>query len=78
MKITALELLNKLKLVLMSEKKSIPNEETRKRLVSNLRKNRVELQEFGFQLEELLAQMEKEVREQKLKRLEKTKQNLLL
>lgn len=62
----------------MSEKKSIPNEETRKRLVSNLRKNRVELQEFGFQLEELLAQMEKEVREQKLKRLEKTKQNLLL
>ncbi|KOR34250.1 MULTISPECIES: hypothetical protein [Planktothricoides] len=61
----------------MSEKKSIPNEETRKRLVSNLRKNRVELQEFGFQLEELLAQMEKEVREQKLKRLEMTKQNLL-
>jgi len=62
----------------MSEKKSIPNEETRKKLVSNLRKNRVQLQEFGFQLEELLAQMEKEVREQKLKRLETTKQNLLL
>lgn len=62
----------------MSAEKSIPNEETRKKLVSNLRKNRVELQEFGFQLEELLAQMEKEVREQKLKRLETTKQNLLL
>jgi hypothetical protein len=60
----------------MIEKTSIPNEETRKNLVTNLRKNRLDLQEFGFQLEEVLAILEKELREQRLKRLEKNKQNL--
>jgi hypothetical protein len=61
----------------MSEQKSIPNEETRKKLVGNLQKNRLKLQEFGFELEEVLAQMEKQVRQQKLKKLETTKQKLL-
>ena len=62
----------------MSKKKSIPNQQTRKRLVTNLRKSRLDLQEFGFELEELLASLEKEVREQKLKRLEQIKHNLLI
>jgi hypothetical protein len=62
----------------MSNKTSIPNQETRKRLVTNLRKSRLDLQEFGFELEELLASLEKEVREQKLKRLEQNKHNLLI
>ena len=63
---------------IMSKKKSIPNQQTRKRLVTNLRKSRLDLQEFGFELEELLASLEKEVREQKLKRLEQIKHNLLI
>jgi hypothetical protein len=63
---------------IMSNKTSIPNQETRKRLVTNLRKSRLDLQEFGFELEELLASLEKEVREQKLKRLEQNKHNLLI
>ena len=63
---------------IMINRTSIPNQETRKRLVTNLRKSRLDLQEFGFELEELLASLEKEVREQKLKRLEQNKQNLLI
>ncbi len=57
----------------MSKKSFIPNLETRKRLVNNLRQTRLELQDFGLQLEELLAGIEKEIREQKLKRLEKSR-----
>ena len=57
----------------MSKKSFIPNKETRKRLVNNLRQTRLELQDFGLQLEELLAGIEKEIREQKLKRLEKSR-----
>lgn len=52
----------------MSQKTIIPNPETRKRLVANLRQTRFELQDFGLQLEELLANIEKELRDQKLER----------
>jgi hypothetical protein len=55
----------------MSQQSFIPNPETRKRLVTNLRQTRLDLQDFGLQLEELLAGVEKEIREQKLKRLQK-------
>jgi|GEM_PF-1308745 hypothetical protein len=60
------------------KKASIPNQETRQRLISNLRQTRLELQDFGIQLEELLAGIEKEIRETKLKRLTKSKQKLSL
>ncbi|WP_204101825.1 MULTISPECIES: hypothetical protein [Spirulina sp. CCY15215] len=52
---------------------SIPTPETRKRLVSNLRQTRLELQEFGLQLEEVLAALEQDIQEQKVKRLAKLK-----
>jgi hypothetical protein len=52
----------------MSQKTIIPNPERRKRLVANLRQTRFELQDFGLQLEELLASIEKEIRDQKLER----------
>lgn len=58
---------------MMNKKSFIPNKETRKRLVNNLRQTRLELQDFGLQLEELLAGIEKDIREQKLKRLEKSR-----
>ncbi len=57
---------------------SMPNQETRKRPITNLRQTRLELQDFGLQLEELLAGIEREIREQKLKRLAKNKRNLLV
>ncbi len=59
----------------MSQQSFIPNSETRKRLVTNLRQTRLDLQDFGLQLEELLAGIEKEIREQKLKRLQKNQAN---
>ena len=57
----------------MNEELQIPNEETRQRLIANLHKTRLELQEFGFELEEIIAQIEKDIREQKLRRLRKIK-----
>ncbi len=59
----------------MNQQSFIPNSETRKRLVTNLRHTRLDLQNFGLQLEELLASVEKEIREQKLKRLQKNQSN---
>jgi hypothetical protein len=52
----------------MSQQTIIPNLETRKKLVASLRQTRFELQDFGLQLEELLANIEKEIRDQKLER----------
>ncbi len=46
----------------MTEVPQIPNEETRKRLSTNLRRSILELQEFGLQLEEILASLEKHIR----------------
>ena len=61
---------------IMNNKRSIPNQQTRKYLITNLKKSRLDLQEFGLELEELLASLEKQVRKQKLKRLEQNKYNL--
>jgi hypothetical protein len=49
----------------------IPDEETRKRLLANLRQTRLDLQEFGLQLDEVEALLDRDIREQKMKRLEK-------
>ncbi len=55
----------------MNEPSRIPNEETRKRLLKNLHQGVLDLQEFGFQLEEVQAGLDKHIREQKIKRLQK-------
>ncbi|MFB2922853.1 hypothetical protein [Aerosakkonema funiforme] len=60
----------------MTKEARIPDEETRKRLSKNLRKSILELQEFGLQLEEIEAGLEKHIREQKRNRLEKVRQNM--
>jgi hypothetical protein len=60
----------------MTEQPRIPDEATRKRLLDNLRQSRLDLQEFGLQLEEVLAGLEKHIREQKFKRIERTRQNI--
>lgn len=61
---------------IMNKKTSIPSEQTRKYLITNLKKSRLDLVEFGFELEELLTSIEKEIREQKLIRLERNKYKL--
>lgn len=53
----------------------IPDPETRARLLSSLRQTRLQLEEFGLQLEEIIAGLEKHIREQKLQRIANTKQN---
>ncbi|MFB2937568.1 hypothetical protein ACE1B6_20155 [Aerosakkonemataceae cyanobacterium BLCC-F154] len=60
----------------MTNQPRIPNPETRARLLSSLRQTRLELEEFGLQLEEVIAGLEKQIREQKLRRIEKAKQKL--
>ena len=60
----------------MNNEPRIPDEETRKRLSINLRKARLDLEEFGLQLEEIEAGLDKHIREQKMKRLEKSRQYL--
>ena len=60
----------------MNEQLRIPDEETRKRLSNNLRKSIFQLQEFGLQLEEIEAGLEKHIREQKRNRLEKVRQKM--
>lgn len=60
----------------MNNEPRIPDEETRKRLSMNLRKARLDLEEFGLQLDEIEAGLDKHIREQKMKRLEKSRQYL--
>lgn len=60
----------------MNNEPRIPDEETRKRLSINLRKARLDLEEFGLQLDEIEAGLDKHIREQKMKRLEKSRQYL--
>jgi DNA-binding transcriptional regulator YhcF (GntR family) len=59
----------------MNEQFPIPDEETRKRLLKKLRQGILDLQEFGFQLEEVQAGLDKHIREQKMKRLETRREN---
>jgi hypothetical protein len=60
----------------MNEQFRIPDEETKKRLLRLLRQGILDLQEFGFQLEEVQAGLDKHIREQKMKRLETRRENL--
>ncbi|WP_413265531.1 hypothetical protein [Floridanema flaviceps] len=60
----------------MTNQPRIPDPETRARLLNSLRQTRLELEEFGLQLEEVIAGLEKHIREQKLRRIEKAKQKL--
>lgn len=55
----------------MNQKSFIPNIEKRKHLINNLRQSRLQLQEFGLDLDELLAGIEKEIREKKREKLKK-------
>lgn len=53
----------------MSKQPYIPDSETSKRLLANLRKTRLEIRESNLELDEILARLEQESRERQLERV---------
>lgn len=47
----------------------IPNQETRNRLLNNLRRTHLELEEFGLELDKIISTLEQKKQEQKLNRV---------
>ena len=60
----------------MNERFRIPDEETRKNSLKNLRQSILDLQEFGIQLEEIEAGLDRHIRDRKIKCLETKRENL--
>ena len=46
-----------------------PDSETSKRLLANLRQTRLEMREFNLELEEIMARLEQDLRQQRLQRV---------
>ncbi|MGK7943027.1 MAG: hypothetical protein AB4058_00980 [Microcystaceae cyanobacterium] len=53
----------------MNQPSHTPNAETSQRLLTNLRRTRLEMKEFNLELEEMIAQLDQELCQQKLKRV---------
>jgi hypothetical protein len=60
----------------MDKQPRIPDKETQARLLANLRRTRLEMEEFNLQLDEISARLDQEIREQKLTRVRKSLANL--
>ena len=56
----------------MKKQPRIPDTQTSKRLLANLRRTRLEIQEINLQLDEISAKLDEELREQKLQRIRKS------
>lgn len=50
----------------MTDKPRVPDPETSKRLLANLRQTRLEMQEFNLELDEINAKLEHDIRQQRL------------
>ncbi|WP_009631785.1 hypothetical protein [Synechocystis sp. PCC 7509] len=50
----------------------MPSPSVDPRLLSNLRRARLEFEELGLQLEKVIARFDEEIRKQKLKRIQKS------
>jgi hypothetical protein len=50
----------------------MPNSSVDQRLLGNLRRARLEMEEVGLQLDEVLAKFDEKIRQQKLKRIQKS------
>lgn len=57
---------------IMTQQPRIPDPETSKRLLENLRRARLELAESNLELAEVSALLDKELREQRLSRVRRT------
>ena len=53
----------------MNNQPRIPDPETAKRLLANLRQTHLEMHEFNLELEALTAQVEADIQQQKLRRM---------
>jgi hypothetical protein len=50
----------------------MPNPSVDRRLLGNLRRARLEMEEVGLQLDEVLAKFDEKIRQQKFKRIQKS------
>ncbi len=53
----------------MTNKPRVPDPETSKRLLANLRRTSLEMQEFNLELDEINAKLEHDARQQRLARV---------
>lgn len=56
----------------MTEQRLTPDLQTRTRLLANLRRTRLELEEFGLQLEEVTNFIERDIQQKRLKRIQRS------
>jgi hypothetical protein len=56
----------------MTDQPLMPSPSIDQRLLSNLRRARLEIEELGLQFDEVLARFDEEIRQQKLKRIQKS------
>jgi hypothetical protein len=56
----------------MTDKPLMPNPLVDQRLLSNLRRARLDMEELGLQFDEVLARFDEEIRQQKLKRIQQS------
>jgi hypothetical protein len=56
----------------MTDQPLMPSPSVDQRLLSNLRRARLEIEELGLQFDEVLARFDEEIRQQKLKRIQKS------
>jgi hypothetical protein len=54
----------------MTNKPMMPDPSVDQRLLGNLRRARLEIEELGLQLDEVLARFDEEIRQQRLKRIQ--------
>ncbi|MGB8699938.1 MAG: hypothetical protein WCD18_11025 [Thermosynechococcaceae cyanobacterium] len=56
----------------MTNQPLMPDPSVDRRLLSNLRRARLEIEELGLQLDEVLARFDEEIRQQRLQRIQKS------
>ncbi|KJH72828.1 hypothetical protein [Aliterella atlantica] len=56
----------------MNNQPLMPNPSVDLRLLSNLRRNRLEIEALGLQFDEVLARFDEEIRQQRLQRIQKS------
>jgi hypothetical protein len=56
----------------MTDQPLMPNPSVDQRLLGNLRRARLEMEELGLQFDEVFARFDEEIRQQKLKRIQKS------
>ena len=58
--------------VTITDQPLMPNSSVDQCLLSNLRRARLKMEELGLQFDEVLARFDEEIRQQKLKRIQKS------